>query len=258
MPDAVSIQQAPTLPGLIDRAASALNNARTSAEILEARDFAAFAYDVAKRAARLNKAKQAHDDLIAAAHRAQANALEIEAQAKRRLADEYDAAQERGEVSSRGQRNDFLPEGEKVPTISDIGFTHKDIHEARLIRDAEEADPGIVRRALDEKLESGEEPTKAALRKMVVDASLRGLRGGGRKKRSRNPVFAPDPAFDAIAGIDGCCRRITELFETHGATFILSGCVDEAMRKRSIATMTHGRDVLTQILEETHVKHSNP
>jgi hypothetical protein len=40
--------------------------------------------------------------LIAAAHRAQADALEIEAQAKRRLADEYDAAQDRGEVAVRG------------------------------------------------------------------------------------------------------------------------------------------------------------
>ncbi|MEY9532152.1 hypothetical protein [Sinorhizobium fredii] len=36
---------------------------------------------------------------IAAAHRAQADALEIESTAKRRLADAYDAAQERGEVA---------------------------------------------------------------------------------------------------------------------------------------------------------------
>ncbi len=36
----------------------------------------------------------------AAAYRAQADALDIEAQAKRRLADEYDAAQARGEVAS--------------------------------------------------------------------------------------------------------------------------------------------------------------
>ncbi len=35
------------------------------------------------------------------AHRAQADALEIEAMAKRRLADEYDAAQERGEVGQQ-------------------------------------------------------------------------------------------------------------------------------------------------------------
>jgi hypothetical protein len=49
-----------------------------------------------------------------------------------------------------------------LPGPADIGLTHKDIHEARLIRDAEVADPGIVRRALDEKLAAGEEPRKAA------------------------------------------------------------------------------------------------
>lgn len=35
--------------------------------------------------------------VLAAAHRAQADVLEIESIAKRRLADEYDAAQDRGE-----------------------------------------------------------------------------------------------------------------------------------------------------------------
>ena len=92
---------------------------------------------MAKRAARLQKAKHAHDELIAATHRAQADALEIEALAKRRLADEYDAAQERGEVASNGQRgkkdvpieNIFFP-----ATVKDIGLTRKDIHEARQSR----------------------------------------------------------------------------------------------------------------------------
>jgi hypothetical protein len=45
-----------------------------------------------------DRAKKAHDDLIAAAYRAKADALEIEALAKRRLADEYDAAQDRGDA----------------------------------------------------------------------------------------------------------------------------------------------------------------
>lgn len=39
-----------------------------------------------------------HDELVAAAHRAQADALEIEARARRRLADEHGAAQERDEI----------------------------------------------------------------------------------------------------------------------------------------------------------------
>ena len=45
----------------------------------------------------------------------------------------------------------------------------KDMHEARLIRDAEVNDPGIVRRTLDEKLALGEEPTKASRRQIVAD-----------------------------------------------------------------------------------------
>ena len=57
---------ASSLPQLVDHAAAALTNARTAAEVLEAKDLAAFAYDSAKRAARLAKAKGAHDELIAA------------------------------------------------------------------------------------------------------------------------------------------------------------------------------------------------
>ena len=99
------------------------------------------AYVAAKKAARLAKAKGAHDELIAKAHRAQADALEIEALAKRQLADEYDAARERGEVGKRGEFGGVTSRGEDTPTVSDIGLTHKAIYEARQIRDAEEADP---------------------------------------------------------------------------------------------------------------------
>ena len=122
---------------------------------------ASAAYDAAKTAGRIATARRAHDDIIATVHRAQADALEIEAMAKRRLADEYDAAQERGEVATVGQPS-IVPVGNDKPaTAADLGLTRKDIHEARQIRDAERDDPGIVRRVLDERLERGEEPTKA-------------------------------------------------------------------------------------------------
>ena len=144
-----------SLPQLVDHAAAALSNARSAAEVLEAKDAAGFAYDTAKRAARLAKAKSAHDELISAAHRAQADALEIEAQAKRRLADEYDGAQERGEASTR-QNNPgsvgHVPDGNMPPaTATGLGLSRKDIHDARLIRDAEKAEPGSVRRLEAEK-----------------------------------------------------------------------------------------------------------
>lgn len=76
---------------------------------------------------------------------AQADALEIEAAAKRRLADEYDTAQERGEVTGPADRHSSSRAELKKATASDIGLSRKDIHEARTIRDAERADPDVGR-----------------------------------------------------------------------------------------------------------------
>lgn len=64
--------------------------------------------------------------------------------AKRRLADEYDAAQLRGEVSGHGGDRKTIKLGSKLE-----GLGPDQIHEARQIRDAEETYPGIVRRTLD-------------------------------------------------------------------------------------------------------------
>jgi hypothetical protein len=211
------------LPALIDRASKALAGARTSAEILEARDQASVIYDLAKKTARLAKAKGAHDTLIAAAHRAQADALEIEAGAKRRLADEYDAAQERGEVA-RGRPKSIPGENTFQPTADDIapGFS-KDIHEARLIRDAEAADPGIVRRTLDEKLKHGEEPTKAALRQAVTDAAMRALRGGSSTS-NKNPNYRPpSKASEAWTHLYGTARAFVEWATDDNIAFAITG-----------------------------------
>jgi hypothetical protein len=71
----------------------------------------------------------------------QADALEIEALAKRRLADEYDAAQERGEVIGRKGGGSTLPSLKGV-TSADVGLTYKEIHEARTIRDVEKPRSG--------------------------------------------------------------------------------------------------------------------
>jgi hypothetical protein len=203
------IDEAHDLRALVDRAASILANARSSAEILDAREMAGFAYDVAKRTARLQRAKDAHDVLIGAAHRAQANALEIEAQAKHRLADEYDAAQARGEVAAGRPKS--LEGGKSFQaTAANLGLRHDEIHDARLIRDAETNDPGIVRRALDDRLERGEEPTRAALRKMVVDAAMRGLRPQ-RSASRRNPLYvAPTPEQAAWRHVTGIFRAFAE------------------------------------------------
>ena len=68
--------------------------------------------------------------------------------AKRRLADEYDAAQERGEVVGRNGGGDTTVPVRNAATAADIGLTRKQIHEARAVRDAEKNDPGVIRNQL--------------------------------------------------------------------------------------------------------------
>lgn len=206
------IEAVSALPALIDRATAALTNARTAAEVLEAKEVAGLAYDAAKRAARLATAKGAHDELISTAYRMQADALEIEASAKRRLADEYDAAQERGEVKSNGGARKFTvpDQNTELPSAADIGLSRKDIHEARIIRDAERADPGIVRRTLDDRVARREEPNKTALRNAVIEAAQRGMRPQSAPS-NRNPIYRPpSDASKAWQHLYGVCRALSE------------------------------------------------
>jgi hypothetical protein len=114
--------------------------------------------------------------IVAASHAP--DALEIEAGAKRRLADEYDAAQERGEV--RGDRERTASNAEAVG-VADVGLTHKDIHEARIIRDAEVAQPGVVRRTLDQAVTTDSQRTTANIRKPTE----KGLRCMSNRYRRR-------------------------------------------------------------------------
>jgi hypothetical protein len=110
-----------------------------------------------QHAARLAKAKGAHDRIIGIIVDAQANAIEIMSLAGSRLAEEYEAAQEKGEIQKRGNKSgkSNIPDQNITPTVTDIGFTSKQIHEGRMIRDAEKIEPGIVRRTLQAAIAAG-------------------------------------------------------------------------------------------------------
>jgi hypothetical protein len=205
--NAPSVMPSETLPILIDRATASLEAARNSAEVLEARDMARVAYDAAKSAGRMARAKGAHDEMQVVVYRMQADAALIEARAKIRLVDEYDAAQERGEVGVSGQRNDLVPNGNEVPSAADIGLTRKDIHEARKIRDAEKADPGLAARALDAMVDACQEPTRAALRRSVLAAVDD---AASRPRREKNPLHKIDAARDRVFAFSGLCRSLAE------------------------------------------------
>ena len=92
-----------SLPGLLARTSQALAAATSAAEVLVAANAGDFAYGTAKAVGRFAEKKGAHDEVVAAAHKAQADALEIVTQAQVRLAKEWNEAQQRGEVGQEGR-----------------------------------------------------------------------------------------------------------------------------------------------------------
>lgn len=187
-----------SLPSLVSRAAEVLASATSSAEVLEAKDLASAAYSAAKSAGRMKAVKDAHDDLLVKVYRAQADALIIESQAKSRLADEYDAAQERGEVAVAGSNQ----HSEVVTNVYDLGLNREDIKRAREVRDAVKAKPDILEKTTDELIEQGLEPTKARIRDAVLDAINKSPQKVKKKDR--------DPDHDDFLEFLDCCEKIVE------------------------------------------------
>ncbi|MFG6589992.1 hypothetical protein [Sulfitobacter sp. 1A12157] len=63
------------------------------------------------------------------------------------MAEEYDAAQDRGEVAKDGKPKTVGGDnGIKPATAADIGLRRDEIHDARKLRDAERDEPGIIQR----------------------------------------------------------------------------------------------------------------
>jgi|GEM_PF-3687295 len=169
------------LQSAIRNAAERLQAATTSAEILDAQHLAAAAYDAARSAERLARAKGARDDVISSARRAQADAIEIEALAKIRFTEEYDKAQKSGILSSLGGSRRGAQE--KKLTRKELGVDRFRITEGRDLRDAVERDPSIIRRTLNEILRSGDQPTKSRIRAEIAAISGRKKRNSHREKR---------------------------------------------------------------------------
>jgi hypothetical protein len=93
----------------------------------------------------------------------------------RRLADECDAAQERG--GAVGPHDGYkkmkrVTNSDALATTADYGLTRQEIHRARQIRYAEKRDPGVVRQAVDAAVKAGKEP-KAGIRKATGKAPQR-------------------------------------------------------------------------------------
>lgn len=155
MTQAQSIQLAEAhetrLPALIDRARQRLADARTSAEVLEAKAVA----EAALHYARLTKA----------ANETHADCLRMIVRAEVRMADEIDAGQERGEVAKPNQPVSQYVQTADIPaTLDELGVTRQRLAEWRDVRDAGER---VIEQAINSALAEGRAPTKSDVRRAV-------------------------------------------------------------------------------------------
>ncbi len=230
------------LPVLVRRAAEHLAQAETAAEVLEARELARAAYDAGKSAERLAKIRGAHDEVIAAVYRAQADALEIEYRAKRRLADEYDEAKRAGEVAGEGARS-TIPAGNSSPTVSELGLSSKEIHEGREASRAEAAKPGITRDIIDLSLSQGRAPTRADTRRAFRET----VHGVGQRQAERPAPMGRDTAM--VAFVDAC-RKLEGQLDRVGFEKMADAIMEADPRLAALPVVRGLHDALTKLLED--------
>lgn len=169
------------LPALLARAGNRLLEARSSAEVLEAKKLAELALHLAK--------------VTTAANETHADCIRMISRCKIIMADEIDRGQASGELANREDgtaiRDHVLSPDVVVPvTYSDLGVSRQRVSEWREIRDAGEA---VVEEALATALNEGRTPTNADVLNHV-----RGTFGTGE-----NEWYTPTEHIDAARRVMG-------------------------------------------------------
>ena len=121
-----------------------------------------------------------------------------------------DAAQERGEVRSAGNPNSSRVE--ELPGVGDLGLSHKDIHDARQVRDAEIGQTRHMRRALEGALDHGTAPVPS-----LPDAFTRRRALFGAVVLAAAPVAALAPLPAAAATPSPAEARLLALADAYEA-----------------------------------------
>lgn len=169
------------LPALIDRACQRLAQARTSAEVLEAKAIA----EAALHYARVTKA----------ANETHADCLRMIVRAEMRMADEIDKGQSEGTIASGGRR----PKASEILTVSDLARDREQLREWREVRDA---GPEVVEQAIQEALSEGRAPTKTDIQRAIKGESKPHV----SHNSGENEWYTPEPyivaARKVLGGID--------------------------------------------------------
>jgi hypothetical protein len=154
------------LPAIIDRARAKLTEARTSAEVLEAKQIADLALHVAKLR---NAAIDVHADCV----------LLITA-AERRIGDEIIAGKERGEIASEGRPT----KPSTASRVSDLGLTYD---QSAKYQDLARTPEEVINSAVQAEVDAGRAPTKATADKAVKAHKAKAPKAQPRKPSKEVP-----------------------------------------------------------------------
>lgn len=136
-----------SLPSLIMRASKRLADAKSSAEVLEAKAAAEAALHYAK--------------VTGAANDTHADCLRIITRAEIRMASEIDRGQDHGEVAKPGRKAN-VPASDNKATMAELGVSRQRVNEWRKVADAGE---DKVEAAIQGALDEGRAPVKADIHK---------------------------------------------------------------------------------------------
>ena len=185
---ALSAMSAENLPALIDRATRCLAEARTSAEVLEAKAIAEAALHFAK--------------VTRAANDTQANCLRMIVRAEIRMADEIDRGQALGEVALPNQPVSQYVQPADVPkpaTYEDLGVARQRVADWRAVRDA---GPAFVERVITRALAEDRAPTKADIHRAINGTHTLRVMGSSASDEWYTPPHIFELAVAMLGGID--------------------------------------------------------
>jgi hypothetical protein len=90
------------------------------------------------------------------------------------------------------------------------------------------------------------------IRDAVLAAAERGMRNKASRSDRKNPLYRPNPQYDAMVQVSAGCRDMMDRVGNLDPAFIIGGFVDDAQRERNLASIRECRDFLTTILETTN------
>ncbi|MBD8665276.1 hypothetical protein IFT59_18710 [Rhizobium sp. CFBP 8752] len=171
------------------------------------------AYDQAKAVAGSAERVKTSRDLVDKARRMQAEALKIESLCYVAMADAVDDAQAKGELSRGGRPKTVSSENSF--TLDEIGVDRQQLHAARSLRSAIEAEPGFVDRVVEVRLLEGLEPSRAALKNAARHAI--GTKTATKEDRGDDLYETPIEAMRTLLALESFGLNVLEPSVGRGA-----------------------------------------